>query len=64
LLGNGPGADPGTELRANARLPMLQLAGEGRLVGPPVIEFPLDRVQEAMTLVAGGHAGGKVVLLP
>jgi len=64
LLGNGPGADPGTELRANARLPMLQLAGEGRLVGPPVIEFPLDGVQEAMTLVAGGHAGGKVVLLP
>jgi len=64
LLGNGPGADPGTELRANARLPMLHLAGEGRLVGPPVIEFPLDRVREAMTLVASGHAGGKVVLLP
>jgi len=64
LLGSGPGADPGTELRANARLPMLELAGDGRLVGPPVIEFPLDRVQEAMTLVASGHAGGKVVLLP
>jgi len=64
LLGNGPGADPGTELRANARLPMLRLAGEGRLVGAPVIEFPLERVQEAMTLVASGHAGGKVVLLP
>ena len=64
LLGSGPGADPGTELRANARLPMLQLAGEGKLIGPPVIEFPLDRVQEALTLVAGGHAGGKVVLLP
>ena len=64
LLGNGPGADPGTELRSNARLPMLKLAGDGLLVGPPVIEFPLERVQEAMTLVAGGHAGGKVVLLP
>ena len=64
LLGNGPGADPGTELRAGARLPMLKLAGDGLLVGPPAIEFPLDRVQEAMTLVASGHAGGKVVLLP
>ena len=64
LLGNGPGADPGTELRSGARLPMLKLAGDGLLVGPPVIEFPLDRVQEAMTLVASGHAGGKVVLLP
>jgi hypothetical protein len=43
---------------------MLQLAGEGLLVGPPVIEFPLERVQEALALVASGHAGGKVVLLP
>ncbi len=64
LLGGGAGADPGTELRANARLPMLRLAGEGLLVGPPVITFPLDRVQDAMTLVASGHPGGKVVLLP
>ncbi|MEO6116146.1 MAG: NADP-dependent oxidoreductase [Pseudolysinimonas sp.] len=64
LLGNGPGADPGTAIRAEARLPMLKLAGEGLLVGPPVIEFPLDRVRDAMTLVASGHAGGKVVLLP
>jgi NADPH:quinone reductase len=64
LLGSGPGADPGTELRANARLPMLELAGTGLLIGPPVIEFALDRVQEAMTLVASGHAGGKVILLP
>ena len=64
LLGNGPGADPGTELRSNARMPMLRLAGDGLLVGPPVIEFPLDRARDAMTLVASGHAGGKVVLLP
>jgi len=64
LLGSGPGADPGTELRSGARLPMLKLAADGLLVGPPVIEFPLDQVQQAMTLVASGHAGGKVVLLP
>ncbi len=63
LLGSGPGADPGTELRANARLPMLQLAGDGLLVGPPVIEFPLAAVRDALALVASGHAGGKVVLL-
>jgi NADPH:quinone reductase-like Zn-dependent oxidoreductase len=64
LLGSGPGADPGTELRANARLPMLKLAGDGLLVGPPVVAFPLDEVQAAMTLVGSGHAGGKVVLEP
>jgi NADPH:quinone reductase-like Zn-dependent oxidoreductase len=64
LLGNGPGADPGSELRSNARLSLLKLAGDGLLVGPPVIDFPLDRVRDALTLVASGHAGGKVVLLP
>ena len=64
LLGGGPGANPGSELRANARLPMLQLAGDGLLVGPPVVSFPLERVREAMTLVGSGHAGGKVVLEP
>ena len=64
LLGSGPGADPGKELRSGARLPMLQLAGDGLLIGPPVIEFPLERVQDAMTLVSSGHSGGKVVLIP
>ena len=64
LLGNGPGADPGAELRSNARLPMLQLAGDGLLIAPQVIEFALDRVRDAMTLVATGHPGGKVVLIP
>jgi NADPH2:quinone reductase len=64
LLGSGQQADPGTELRAGARLPMLRLAGDGLLVGPPVVSFPLERVQDAMTLVASGHAGGKVVLEP
>ena len=64
LLGSGPGADPGTELRNGARLEMLQLAADGLLVGPPVIAFPLEQVRQAMALVAGGHAGGKVILLP
>jgi NADPH2:quinone reductase len=64
LLGSGPGADPGTALRSAARLLMLQLAGDGLLVGPPVIAFPLEQVREAMTLVSGGHSGGKVVLTP
>jgi NADPH2:quinone reductase len=64
LLGSGPGADPGSELRSNARLPMLQLAGDGLLSGPPVMSFPLEQVRAAMTLVASGHAGAKVVLEP
>lgn len=64
LLGGGPGADPGTALRNAARGPILELAGEGRLrlrMGP---SFPLERAREALELVATGHSGGKVVLLP
>lgn len=64
LLGSGPGADPGTQLRAAARPELLRLAGEGKLVGPPIIEFPLDDVRTALTLLATGHPGGKIVLLP
>ncbi len=64
LLGSGQGADPGTELRANARLPMLELAGEGLLVPLPSVEFPLDAVRDAMSMLAAGHSQGKLVLLP
>lgn len=64
LLGGGAGADPGTALRQGARLELLRLAGDGLLVGPDIIPFPLAQVQDALTLVGSGHAGGKVVLTP
>jgi len=64
MLGGGAGADPGTELRAAARLTLLQLAGDGLLVGPPLVSFPLEQVQEALALVGSGHPGGKVILTP
>lgn len=64
LLGGGPGADAGTELRDAARGPLLELAGRGELevvLGP---SFPLVDAAEALALVESGRAGGKVVLLP
>lgn len=64
LLGNGPGADPGVEIRANARPHLIQLAGDGKLDVVVAKTFPLDEVTAAHELVRGGHAGGKVVLLP
>lgn len=64
LLGNGPGADPGTELRSAARLVIADLAGKGELDVVVARTFPLVEVAEAHRLVAGGHAGGKVVLEP
>lgn len=64
MLGGGPGADPGSELRRAARQPLIDLLAEGRIdvaLGPA---FPLDRARDALDLIATGHPGGKVVLHP
>ena len=63
-LGSGPGADPGTELRNAARAVLVELAEQGRLTVQVAREFPLQEVAAAMRLVASGHPGGKVVLVP
>ena len=64
LLGNGPGADPGRDIRDRARLVLTDLAGQGRLQVVVASRFPLSEVADAHRLVQGGHAGGKVVLVP
>lgn len=64
LLGGGPGADPGTDIRNASRPLLLDLAARGGLevvMGP---SFDLADAQEALTLVQAGHPGGKVVLHP
>lgn len=63
LLGNGPGADPGTRIRAAAWSELLPLAADGRLRVVVAQTFPLSEAAAAHRLVATGHAGGKVVLL-
>ncbi|RNL65037.1 NADP-dependent oxidoreductase [Nocardioides marmoriginsengisoli] len=64
VLGGGPGADPGTEVRANARPELARLAGEGTLLVQVGATYPLTEVAEAHRLLAAGRADGKVVLLP
>jgi len=64
LLGSGPGADPGAELRDRARLEIADLAGRGDLDVVVARTFPLAEAADAHRLVIEGHAGGKVVLLP
>ncbi|HKS49622.1 MAG TPA: NADP-dependent oxidoreductase [Amycolatopsis sp.] len=64
LIGGGPGGDPGTEIRAQAWQRLLPLAAQGRLEIPISRTFGLAEAAEAHRLVAGGHPGGKVVLLP
>jgi NADPH:quinone reductase len=64
LLGGGPGADPGTELRQAARLPLVQLAGDGRLRVLVSRTYPLAEVAAAHREVIAGHTTGKIALIP
>jgi NADPH:quinone reductase len=63
LLGGGPGADPGTEIRNAARLQLTELVEQGRLevLARP---FALDQVAEAHREGQAGHVTGKLVLVP
>lgn len=64
LLGSGPGADPGTEVRDAARADLVAALGSGALDVVVARTFPLTEAVAALSLVAEGHAGGKVVLIP
>jgi NADPH:quinone reductase-like Zn-dependent oxidoreductase len=63
VLGGGPGADPGTELRQAARLELTALAEQGALV-VPAHPFALDDVADAHREGQAGHVTGKLVLVP
>ncbi len=63
VLGNGPGADPGTDIRNAARLELADLAGEGKL-DVPIRTMPLSDAAEAHRVGAELHTHGKVVLIP
>jgi NADPH:quinone reductase len=64
VLGGGPGADPGTEIRDAARLELARLARERRLRVVVSLTFPLADVAEAHRSLAPGHAVGKIALIP
>ncbi|MGL4304553.1 MAG: quinone oxidoreductase family protein [Mycobacteriaceae bacterium] len=64
LLGGGPGADPGTEVRNNARVELVNLVTAGQLEVTVDKAFPLTEVAAAHTYLGTGHAQGKVVLIP
>jgi NADPH:quinone reductase len=64
VIGGAPGADPGTEVRAAARLELTRLAGEGRLRVVVAATYPLAEAAAAHRALAGGHTHGKIILLP
>ncbi len=64
LLGGAPGADPGTEIRSAARLDLAKLAGDGALHVFVARTYPLSQVAAAHRDIMGGHATGKIALIP
>ncbi len=64
LLGGGPGADPGTEIRSAAKFELAELAAAGQFTVIVDRTFPLADVADAHAYQASGHATGKVVLIP
>jgi NADPH:quinone reductase-like Zn-dependent oxidoreductase len=64
VLGNGPGADPGTEIRNAARLELARLAGSGTVRVFVSETYPLREAAAAHEAIKGGHATGKIVLIP
>lgn len=64
LLGGGPGADPGTDIRAAARLQITEAAAAGRLRVLIAASHPLRDAAAAHRQIMTGHTTGKVVLVP
>lgn len=64
LLGGGPGADAGDELRMAARPELARLAGTGDLRVLVAATYPLTEAADAHRQIATGHTTGKIVLLP
>lgn len=64
VLGGAPGADPGTEIRDAARLELTRLAQDGTLQVFVAQTFPLAEAAAAHRVIRGGHATGKIVLIP
>ena len=63
-LGFGEGADPGTELRAAARLDLVRGIEEGWLRVVVAATFPLAEAADAHRAMTSNHGAGKIVLVP
>ena len=64
VIGGAPGADPGTELRAAARMELVRRVEAGTLSVLVAATYPLAEAADALRQLAGGHTHGKIVLVP
>jgi NADPH:quinone reductase-like Zn-dependent oxidoreductase len=64
VLGNAPGADPGTEIRAAARLQLTEAVRRGELRVLVARTYPLAEAAKAHRDSIDGHTAGKIILVP
>ncbi len=64
LIGGGPGADPGTELRNAARLDLAELAGSGKLKVTVAKTYPLADAADALRDSQAAGTRGQMILVP
>jgi NADPH:quinone reductase len=64
VLGGGPGADPGDDIRKAARLELADLVAVGKLSVAVSAAYPLTQVADAQRAILTGHTTGKIVLVP
>jgi NADPH2:quinone reductase len=64
VLGGAPGADPGTEVRAAARMELVKRVDAGTLSVLVAASYPLIEAADALRQLASGHTHGKIVLVP
>ena len=64
VLGGGPGADPGTEIREAARLELTRLVQDAKLKVFVSRSYPLAEVGDAHRAIMEGHTQGKIALIP
>lgn len=64
VIGGGPGADPGTELRSAARFELVRLAEAGKISVRVAGTYPLVEAASAHRELMVGHTHGKIVLVP
>lgn len=64
VIGNAPGADPGNEIRAQAKLELVRVAEQGKLRVAVAATYALARAAVAHKAIVGRHPPGKIILIP
>jgi NADPH:quinone reductase-like Zn-dependent oxidoreductase len=64
LLGGGPGAESGDDLRDAARLELVDLVAAGKLTVSVAATYPLTETAEAHRAIMTGHTAGKIAIIP